>query len=1090
MKKTKKVLLALLALGCMALGACGDDKKSYTVTLMDGNSVISTVEKDKATHLDAPSAPTKNGYTFEGWYTDAELTTPYNPDLLSANLTLYAKYTPATFYISFRLNGGAFAEDILDVEVKYGEEYTLPTPMREGYVFTGWTLDGEDFPATGTYEKTNAIRVAANWEMQKFSVQFKNGDEILDTQEVEHGRTATAWNKPEAGYEVVGIYTDEAMTTAYDFTAAVNEDLVLYVKIQAKTFNIIVNLDGEPGVDTTAVYGQEYTIQTPEREGYIFKGFLYNDQPFAATGTYTYTSDITITVDWEKDEAYNKSTVSFYDGKKEIPSLQRTVENGTILSNLIGAPTKIGHTFVGWYTDSALETAFVDGMEIVADLALYAKYEANTYQITVVLDGGEYEGESSLTISAVYGEEYSIPERPVKNGYEFVGYTVNIGGIISEFACNGTYAYTENISVTANWSVLKADEDEESAQLFLNKGGYFKERTDADQAFDYVFVTGKTYAFSTFGAQVEIIGADDVIDVTGEAFSANAAKENVTIRITKDYNGTEFVFERNAKFVDQVMAFEHGADYLSVWGEGVDRGNNFLDAKKTAVISVGKDGYIPDLAILTVGGAKLSMEKAYVSIEVTANGSATTAFSVESGKISFDESLIGQELKITYKPKYALVEAEETVTLMLNEGVNVYTNDELKAAYGNRAVSIVNVLRNIKAEISASDYIDGTNVPINKYDYGVYTRLVSSTTDTITVNGNFFKIDGSGLPLGHNGVDGRTWSVNPEEETLASYYVNNMQIGLFLYNCESAAGDDVYMHNGQATFNDLYIAGNYVGDAGTLEKDDPVDKKYNNKLLVYSGTYHGIVCRGGTVTVNNTTIVKTNIAIFADAGVSHTDSSQQAVQFNLNYVKLINSWGNQTYAYKYTKFDVKNSYIGSCGGAAFHFDDCAYPASTTTMNSSLTIDKATVIENFITGEEVWFTSRGMGTLAAQVKGGVENGLKQATAGYKQMGMPLPDTTIIRKDNGVEKMNLILIVRSVGSEVSDWTQDAQKIPYVEFNAPTYVDLVKAGSGASDAFDLTNAPNDSYQVFMPFSTALVNPSVSPTDYMAGYVEVFNV
>ena len=101
MKKIKSVLLGVLALGCMAFGACGGDD-SYTVTLMDGDSVITTMEKDKATHLDAPQAPTKDGYTFEGWYTDEALTVPYNPDLLSANLTLYAKFSANTMYITFR----------------------------------------------------------------------------------------------------------------------------------------------------------------------------------------------------------------------------------------------------------------------------------------------------------------------------------------------------------------------------------------------------------------------------------------------------------------------------------------------------------------------------------------------------------------------------------------------------------------------------------------------------------------------------------------------------------------------------------------------------------------------------------------------------------------------------------------------------------------------------------------------------------------------------------------------------------------------------------------------------------------------------
>ena len=71
MKKIKGLVLSVLALGCLAMASCtpkGDDK--YTVTLMYNGEVISTTEKNKATHLDAPAAPAKEGYTFVGWLFD------------------------------------------------------------------------------------------------------------------------------------------------------------------------------------------------------------------------------------------------------------------------------------------------------------------------------------------------------------------------------------------------------------------------------------------------------------------------------------------------------------------------------------------------------------------------------------------------------------------------------------------------------------------------------------------------------------------------------------------------------------------------------------------------------------------------------------------------------------------------------------------------------------------------------------------------------------------------------------------------------------------------------------------------------------
>ena len=44
--------------------------------------------------MTAPTAPTKTGYTFAGWYSDAGLTTPYTFTTMPASsITLYAKWT-------------------------------------------------------------------------------------------------------------------------------------------------------------------------------------------------------------------------------------------------------------------------------------------------------------------------------------------------------------------------------------------------------------------------------------------------------------------------------------------------------------------------------------------------------------------------------------------------------------------------------------------------------------------------------------------------------------------------------------------------------------------------------------------------------------------------------------------------------------------------------------------------------------------------------------------------------------------------------------------------------------------------------------
>lgn len=1081
MRRIKNLLLGVLALGCMALGACGETE-TYTVTLMEGSTVIDTVEKDKATHLEAPKAPEKKGYTFKGWYTDEALTVPYNPDILSANLTLYAKYEANTLFVSLNVGTGATSGVEGDrLAVTYGQTYTLPTPTKEGYTFTGWTLDGEEFPATGTYDRVGAVRVTANWTINVYTVTLKDGETTLSTQSVEYGKTATTWNSPAPGYEVVGIYSDAEMTTAYDFATLVKADTTLYVKFAPKTFEIKVN---EADTDTTAVFGADYTVAEPVREGYIFQGYKKDGEDFPLTGKYTFTENIVITAIWEKDPTFNKSTVSFYDGAVELSSYRKVVENGTELSDLVDAPSKKGYTFAGWYNEATFDTAFVDGTAITDDVKLYAKYTANTYHIDVDFNGGTWNGDATYADEIVYGTTYELPANPVRNEFKFLGYTAVIGGQTVEFPATGTYEYDHPVSVKANWKSLVADADEEGEELFLQKSTYFKERQDVEDEFTFVFVTGMTYNFSTLDS-IQVLNAGSAVTADGKQLTMNTAIDQFKVQITKTVEGTSITYTRKAKIVDQIASANEGADYLSAWGGDETalkaKRSAFLNVKADAIMTVGATNFKPDVAIKTLNNQVLSFEKAYANVTVTADGEPTTAFTMDAnGVVNFDASLVGKTVTLTFTPKYALTKASVSLTVKVNNGVNVYTNAELKTAYGDRATSEINILRNIKAEIGAEDYVAGTNRPINQYEYGVYKRNVASTTDKVTVNGNFFAIDGSGLPIAHNGVDGRKWAV----AGTSGYYLTDTQIGLFQYY--NRYSEKEYLHNGQVTFNDLYISGN--ADMSDAAKKEPYEGK---EWLVYSGSYHGIVVRGATLNVNNATITQTNISVFADGGISVSDNTQQAVQIKLDYAKLDDNWGNQVYMYDHCKLDVTNSYLGNCGGAAIHVDD--KPKTTTenpnNLNVVVNVDTATVMENYVAGTETWFMGQGAAPVAGEMKGSVEGGILQATTTAKGFGYDLPETTILKlseQDQSVQLMNFVFLVRQKG-ETSEWASDANGKAYVKHNLPIYMDmevLQKALAGQAqltDAIFPQNAPAGQ-RSFVRFSTTLVDGS-----YVVGFVEV---
>ena len=141
---------------------------TYEVTF-DGNGGSDTASQSviEGGRLVRPEDPTREGYTFTGWYTDKELTTLYDFDAaVTGSFTLYAGWEEAeetTYEISFAGNGGSETES--QFVVKNGKLVRPEDPTREGYTFTGWYIDEElttlyDFDAA----VTGSFTLYAGWE--------------------------------------------------------------------------------------------------------------------------------------------------------------------------------------------------------------------------------------------------------------------------------------------------------------------------------------------------------------------------------------------------------------------------------------------------------------------------------------------------------------------------------------------------------------------------------------------------------------------------------------------------------------------------------------------------------------------------------------------------------------------------------------------------------------------------------------------------------------------------------------------------------------------------------------------------------------
>ena len=134
----------------------------YKVTFVtNGGTSVTDLTDIKSLPNPLPTT-TKSGYTFNGWFYESNFTTQAQAsDTLSANVTLYAKWTLNTYTITFEENGGSTVTDLT-------EQTTLPSPLptttKANHVFAGWYYDNLfTQKANAGDELTTNVTLYAKW---------------------------------------------------------------------------------------------------------------------------------------------------------------------------------------------------------------------------------------------------------------------------------------------------------------------------------------------------------------------------------------------------------------------------------------------------------------------------------------------------------------------------------------------------------------------------------------------------------------------------------------------------------------------------------------------------------------------------------------------------------------------------------------------------------------------------------------------------------------------------------------------------------------------------------------------------------------
>lgn len=447
------------------------EQTQYTYTIEDAVAFVS---------------PTREGYSFGGWYKDADLTESAGDGLSAGqtgNIILYAAWTPNVYSVTFDMNDNETypaSGDCPPTTVTYGQSYTLPIPSRTFHRFVGWFADTVQYsdengnPTQAYWDLPDDTILTAHWAYDVYQIKIvvQEGDtaQVLwytndgfNESEGYLGFSSmagvindmyTLFSNSEYGYREhekfqrfryeIGSeqkYLDATLTYAGSIAAG---DIILltpeWIKETHTIYFDMPDMVGNPG-SITAVSGSniesELAVRIPNVTGYTFNGWIINDwsansslvgQPF----NYTIMPDCTPFIGGNYAAAQGNGSMQIkpiLTANITFVTLVSYDVNSTQISltygesGELGVPNRIGYTFNGWYDENGICYANADGN-------MYRLWDKDVRTATLYAHWSIIE----YTITYVEGYLHSNPQKftvedlPIRllnatrNGYKFWGW--------------------------------------------------------------------------------------------------------------------------------------------------------------------------------------------------------------------------------------------------------------------------------------------------------------------------------------------------------------------------------------------------------------------------------------------------------------------------------------------------------------------------------------------------------------------------------------------------------------------------------------------------------------------------------------------
>lgn len=375
------------------------------------------------------TAPTRTGYTFVGWYSDDACTSEITQIDTSTgrDVNVYSKWTPITYNIEYRYDGGALVSPYSPPATYTIETagITLPSGTqltKSHYDILRWAITNDE---TGSYSSTNTLSVPAN--------TYGNLTAIV-------------------------TWTPTPYTITYDIDANVT------------------NYSGAPNSYT---YASTIILGTPTKTGYTFTGWTVS-YPSGGSGSFTTGETVTI-IENDYGDIFLKAnwtlkevSISLIDSEDDS-TIDTITQNYQTMVSAPANPTKTGYDFAGWYADEELQTPFTFPIASMPadDFSVYAKWTIKSYSVDFNTDGATAVSSQTIEYNSYAERPTTIPTKTPTSttGYYFAGwYTDNTYTTPFDF---------DNTAITDNKTIYAKIQSYSLADPPSQYSLYYKEQRSA-----------------------------------------------------------------------------------------------------------------------------------------------------------------------------------------------------------------------------------------------------------------------------------------------------------------------------------------------------------------------------------------------------------------------------------------------------------------------------------------------------------------------------------------------------------------------------------------------------------------------------------